>query len=122
MARILLVEDNALFQHALTQMLTAFGHEVILAADGRQALAQLRLQPCEVILTDVLMPEIDGLEVLRRVAREHPGMPVIVMSGGSARTPLADVLQLALSLGARAVLAKPFRSAELREALAAVLP
>jgi CheY-like chemotaxis protein len=59
--------------------------------------------------------------VLRCVARDHPALPVIVMSGGSARMPGADVLQLAQSLGARAILAKPFGAAELREALAAVL-
>ena len=121
MARILLVDDNPHVQHVLARLLAMLGHDVVHAADGREALAQLRRAGCDAILTDVLMPELDGLDVLRHVARDHPGLPVIAMSGGSARMPGADALQLAHSLGAHAILAKPFGAAELREALAAVL-
>jgi CheY-like chemotaxis protein len=121
MARILIVDDNPYVQQTLAQLLAMLGHEVVRAGDGRQALAHLRRERCDAVLTDVLMPEIDGLEVLRCVARDHPGLPVIAMSGGSARMPSTDVLQLAHSLGAHAILAKPFGAAELRETLAAVL-
>jgi CheY-like chemotaxis protein len=121
MARILLVDDNPHVQHTLARLLAMLGHDVVYAADGREAMAQLRREGCDAVLTDVLMPEMDGLDVLRHVARDHPGLPVIAMSGGSARMPGADALQLAHSLGASAILAKPFGAAELREALAAVL-
>jgi CheY-like chemotaxis protein len=103
-------------------LLTQLGHEVAQAHDGRQALALLGRQPVDVVLTDVLMPEADGLEVVRAVRRDHPGVAVIVMSGGSARLPGADALQLARTLGAHAILPKPFNASDLREAIAGVLP
>ena len=75
MARILLVDDNPFVQQVLAQLLTVLGHEVVQAGDGRQALAHLRRERYDAILTDVLMPEIDGLEVLRCAARYHPVVP-----------------------------------------------
>lgn len=121
MARILLVDDDPLLLHVLTQILALLGHEVTSAADGRQALARLRCEPFDVILTDVLMPEADGLELIRHAARDHPHLPVIAMSGGSSRVPGAEGLQLARRLGAKAVLAKPFGAPELRETIVAVM-
>lgn len=117
MARILLVDDDPLLLQTLAQLLTTLGHEVIRAVDGRQALAWLRREACDLVLTDVLMPELDGLEMIRHVARERPGLPVIAMSGGSARMPGAEGLQLARRLGARAILPKPFGTAELSEVI-----
>src|SRR5262245_17413186 len=95
MARILIVDDDPLVQLTVARLLAMLGHEAVRAADGREALAQLRSSPCDVILTDVLMPEVDGLEVIRRVSQDHPGVPIIAMSGGSARVPSTDALQLA---------------------------
>jgi CheY-like chemotaxis protein len=122
MARILLVDDDPLLHDTLSQMLALQGHEVVRALDGRQALTQLRLRAVDVVLTDVLMPESDGLEVVRQVRRDHPDIAVIAMSGGSARLPGADALRLARTLGAHGILPKPFGAADLREAIADVWP
>ena len=121
MARILLVDDDPRIRSALASLLAGLGHEVFEAGDGREALERLRRQPVEVVLTDILMPENDGLEVIQAVRREYPGIAVIAMSGGSARLPGTDTLQVARTLGAHAILAKPFGSRELREAVAAAL-
>src|SRR5262245_7608481 len=122
MARILLVDDDPLIQELLTLALIDQGHEVISALDGKQALKMLKQQRVDLILTDVLMPEADGLEVIRAVRRDHPGLPIIAMSGGSSRIPGLDGLYMARALGAIAVLSKPFTEEDLREAIDTVLP
>ncbi|MGD9713833.1 MAG: response regulator [Thermomicrobiales bacterium] len=121
MARVLLVEDNPLLQSLLSQLLTRLGHEVVAVRDGREALAQMRQHLIDVILTDLLMPEVDGLEVILAVRRDYPGVAVIAMSGGSARFPSADALHTARTLGAHAILPKPFNATHLREVIADVL-
>jgi two-component system, chemotaxis family, chemotaxis protein CheY len=122
MARILLVDDDPLVGTTLAPLLADRGYQVVLAADGRQALGQLRRQPIDVVVTDILMPEVDGLEVIRAVLRDYPGVAVIAMSGGSARLPGADALQLARTLGAHAILPKPLSAKDLDEAIVSVLP
>jgi CheY-like chemotaxis protein len=73
------------------------------------------------VLTDVLLPEADGLEVIRAVQKEFPSVPLIAMSGGSARLPGTDALQLARLLRARAILPKPFSEDDLLAAIALAL-
>ncbi len=121
MARVLLVEDNPVLQTSLSLILGVQGHEVVEATDGKQALEHLRRQAVDVVLTDVLMPEVDGLEMLRTMRREFPQVPVIAMSGGSPRLSGDNVLHMAGLLGARAILSKPFTTEELRDALAQAL-
>jgi CheY-like chemotaxis protein len=122
MARILLVDDDPLIHDTLSQLLAIQGHEVVGALNGRQALAQLRIHRIDVVVTDVLMPESDGLEVVQQVRRDHPDIAVIAISGGSARLPGGDALQLARTLGAHAILFKPFGAADLGEVIARVWP
>jgi CheY-like chemotaxis protein len=121
MARILVVDDDPLIQATLPLALLEHGHEVVQALDGKQALNQMRRQAIDLVIADVLMPEVDGLELLRAVQKELPQVPVIAMSGGSSRLPGADVLQLARLLGARAVLAKPFTEEDLLTAIRTAL-
>jgi CheY-like chemotaxis protein len=117
MARILLIDDDPMIRATLPLALAVAGHEAVVARDGKEGLRLLRQAPIDLVLTDVLMPEADGLEVLGAVHKEFPGLPVIAISGGSARLPGTDGLQLARYLGAAAVLAKPFTEQELREAV-----
>lgn len=121
MARILLVDDDPIIRTTLPLALNFQGHEAVPACDGRQALRVLRQQPIDVVLTDILMPDVDGLEVVRAVRKEFPRLPVVAMSGGSTRLPGRDALQLASHLGAHAVLAKPFTEQQLRDAIGKVL-
>jgi CheY-like chemotaxis protein len=121
MPRILVIDDDPLIQETLTIVLEDHGHAVVAAADGRQGLKELRQGGVDLIITDVLMPESDGLEVIRAVRKEFPRLRVVAMSGGSARLPGAGALHLAQLLGASALLAKPFNQADVLAAVAAAL-
>jgi CheY-like chemotaxis protein len=99
-------------------MLARAGHEVTEAADGAEGLASVRAHMPDVIITDILMPNKEGIETIRDVRREAPGLPILVISGN----PGSDLyMQMAKLLGAHAALAKPFRSAELLRAVDALL-
>ena len=102
--RILLVDDNDLVRDVLRAMLNAGGFHVQEAQDGAHALRALDNEPFDAILTDLVMPDCDGIELLRKVRQTFPGIRVLAMSGASA-APL--YLQAAQVLGASGVLAKP---------------
>jgi CheY-like chemotaxis protein len=121
MARILLIDDDPLIRATLPLALAELGHDAVVAGDGKEGLRRLREGPIDLVLTDVLMPEADGLEVVGAVRKEFPRLGVIAISGGSARLPGRDALQLARYLGADLVLAKPFTEEELGQAIDRVL-
>ena len=122
MARILLIDDDPMIRATLPLALADLGHDAVVAGDGKEGLRLLRREgPIDLVLTDVLMPEADGLEVVGTVRKEFPRLGVIAISGGSARLPGRDALQLARYLGADLVLAKPFTEEELGQAIDRVL-
>jgi CheY-like chemotaxis protein len=96
------------------------GHDFIEAATGREALTVFRADPVDLVITDLYMPDMDGLEFTRRLVEEFVGAKVIAMSGGALQKP-ADALAVAAQLGAVATLAKPFSIAELRTVVRQVL-
>ncbi len=116
MPHILVVDDDDAIRFLLRAFLEAAGHEVREAADGDEALRALADAPADLVLCDMFMPRRDGLETLRELARSHPGLPVVAMSGG-ARQGLLDVLPFADRLGAVDVLAKPFDRQTVLEAV-----
>lgn len=113
MARILVVDDDAAIRSVMRRCLALDGHDVEEAATGREALKLFRAEPMELVITDLYMPDMDGLEFTRRLIQEFVGTKVIAMSGGALQKP-ADALAVASQLGAMATLAKPFSVAELR--------
>jgi CheY-like chemotaxis protein len=115
--RILVVEDEAYFRQALRDVLRQLGHDVGEASDGREAVAEMAATAFDVVITDIFMPEKDGLETIMEIRSRFPKVGIIAMSGGGIGTA-ADVLQLATHLGADVVLRKPFDRAHLIEALA----
>lgn len=117
MAAILLIEDNAELLAQIQGALEAEGHAVRPAADGADGLALLAQQSFDLVITDILMPGLDGIEVLKAIRRDRPRLPVIVMSGGGRLIGREEVLFMSRSLGATATLDKPFR----REALLALV-
>jgi two-component system, chemotaxis family, chemotaxis protein CheY len=114
MASILIIDDDGHVRAALRMALEDAGHAVREAAHGAAGLEAYRSDPADLVISDVYMPETDGLETLRVLRREWPDARVIAMSGGSARLPV-DVLSLARALGAIGVLDKPVRAAGLLE-------
>lgn len=115
---IAIADDVPEIQMLASTWLTAEGHRVLCAADGAQLLEIVRLQPVDVVITDVMMPESDGFEVIRELRRLHPQVRIITISGGASVMPLNDCLRVAKALGAHAVLAKPLTRSKLSETLA----
>jgi DNA-binding response OmpR family regulator len=107
MARILLIDDDDPFRIMLKVALTQSHHEVVEARDGRKAIALFAENPAELVITDIIMPDKDGLEILPELRRKHPAVKIIAMSGGG-RINAADFLKIAKMLGADRTLSKPF--------------
>lgn len=112
MPRILVVDDSAGLREIMSIGLRASGYEVAQACDGRRALELQRAHPCEVIVTDLFMPEMDGIETIQVLRQEFPGTAIVAISGVPTKTG-ADFLEVAAKLGADRVLRKPFTIAEL---------
>lgn len=79
--RVLIVDDEVLLLRSLRRRLVRAGHHVMIASNGREALEALAEADFDVIVTDVRMPEMTGLELARRLSRLQPGLPLIFMSG-----------------------------------------
>ena len=120
MARILVIDDEEPVRNVLRQMLERAGHEVAEASDGRVGLRHVREQQIELVITDILMPEQEGIETIRALHKEFPRIKVLAISGGGRRKNLG-VLSEAEFFGAHSVLPKPFERAELLKAVSTLL-
>jgi CheY-like chemotaxis protein len=126
-ARILVVDDDPAIRSVMRRCLALDGHDVEEAATGREAIKLFRAAPTDLVITDLYMPDMDGLEFTRRLVQEFVGTKVIAMSGGAAMSSESlrkpeDALAVASQLGAIATLAKPFSVAELRAVVQQALP
>lgn len=110
--RILLVDDDADFGLALKLALEADGYAVQLAVNGGEALALQRRQPADVVITDLVMPEQDGFEIIQSFRREFPQTKIVVVSGAE-RLDVPRYLSAAKLMGVDATLQKPFAVAVL---------
>jgi len=115
MPTVLRVDDDELVRKSLARMVEGAGHLAWEAADGRVALEMLRFRKFDVVVLDLVMPEIDGLELIRTVTIEHPNIRLVAISGGCFGN--TNYLKAAASFGAHAVLEKPFRRQELLDAI-----
>ncbi|NOT42417.1 MAG: response regulator [Alphaproteobacteria bacterium] len=120
MAKILICEDDELYQQIAEAAFAGGEHEVVFAANGVQALSHLRASAFDLVVTDLLMPDKDGLEVIRAIREGSVKTPILAMTAGlaSLKEPL---LVAASALGANDVIQKPFRPAALRERVDALL-
>lgn len=119
MAEILIVDDAPDIRAFIATVLTNAGHHVLEAGDGQEGLRLLDEHPIQLIITDLVMPEMDGIEMLRRVRKLTPPVPVIAVSGGSMHSPV--YLGAAKHLGAVRVLHKPFNKLSLLQAVAGAM-
>lgn len=108
MSRILVIDDEEDVRALALEALASAGHEVILAADGVQGLKLQRERPADVVITDLLMPEKEGIETILDLKREFPNVKIIAISGGGKAVNKLSYLSLAGDLGADLVLTKPF--------------
>src|SRR5215218_1918055 len=115
--RILVVDDEPAVREALERALRLDGHDVLLAADGQEALGTLDARPPDAVVLDVLMPRVDGLELCRRMRRRGDRTPVLMLT---ARDAVSDRVA-GLDAGADDYLVKPFALDELLARVRALL-
>ena len=114
MATILIFDDEEPIRALLRTTLEAAGHKVVEAANGRIGLDLYRLKPTDLIITDIAMPELNGLDLILALTRQFLHAKVIAMTGGGAETNVLDVAKL---LGARRTFQKPFNMPQLLDAV-----
>jgi CheY-like chemotaxis protein len=127
--QILVIDDDADVRDIIRRFLELAGYEVRTSADAVEAVTQLNLQPVHVVITDMIMPKVNGVEAIRIILKDFPDVRIIAMSGGgnfgdsykpNAITTTA-YLAVAERAGAHYALSKPFESAELVRAVDQVL-
>jgi two-component system, cell cycle response regulator CpdR len=113
MARILLAEDNASVREYAERGLAGLGHTVVATADGAEALEKLKHETFDLLLTDIVMPIMDGIALALAAGDAAPTMPILMMSGYAQERQRAHNLESLIS----DVLSKPFTLGELRAAI-----
>ena len=106
MTRILVVDDNASVRTTARALLEAAGFEVVEAESGATALKTLTSERFEAVLTDIFMPDTDGIELIHTLHRQSPDLPIVAMSGGGYNDG-KDVLAVARLFGAVQIIQKP---------------
>jgi DNA-binding response OmpR family regulator len=113
--RVLIVDDNAEFGGMLAENLRQAGFVASHLEKAAAALRLLALETVDVLVTDIVMPDCDGLEMIQLARRHHPALYIIAISGGTPRSEL--YLKIGLKLGADEILLKPFSFADLLAAI-----
>jgi DNA-binding response OmpR family regulator len=120
MSHILVIDDDIDLRVIMQEALQAAGYEVSMAADGAQGIALQRKQPASLLITDIFMPNKEGIETIRDFREEFPNVPIIAMSGGG-KLKRQSSLFTAKALGAEVILRKPFKMSDLLRSVAALL-
>ncbi len=115
--KILIVDDEVQVANLLAESVQLQGHEAIVAVSGAEGLALLEERRPDAIFLDLVMPEMSGIEVLRRIRATHPALPVIVITGHASATQIEE----AKRLGATDCVVKPFVLNQLNQALGKLL-
>ena len=116
-SKILIVDDEPFMIDMMLLILTELGYEVSTAGNGKEGLRILESVQPDLVITDIVMPDMEGIEFLRALAKERKNLPVIVMSGHAIGMKF---LNSAHAFGAKATLQKPFTPGQLSEAITAV--
>lgn len=131
MNRILVIDDEKDIRIVLKQILELEGYDVDIAANGKDGLAKLEQHGADLVITDIIMPGIDGVATVGLIKKDHPRLPVIVISGGGNVAPAAyepgaistsAFLASAEQAGADRTLTKPFERQEILGAIRELLP
>ena len=116
MNSVLIIEDDEFVQNMLKQTFERAGYEVATASNGRIGLQLYECKPFDVVITDLIMPEMEGIETISSLCKGNPDVQVIAISGGGRNNP-EDYLELAQKLGAKKTFTKPVDRKKLLEAV-----
>jgi DNA-binding response OmpR family regulator len=116
MKRILIIDDEFSIRSMLKKMLEQEGFDIIVASDGKEGMKLFEKDPADLVITDIIMPEKDGLEIIQALRKGYPDVPIIAMSGGG-RNPPDGYLNMAKLFGAQATFEKPLKKEELLNAI-----
>ncbi|NOX08420.1 MAG: response regulator [Gammaproteobacteria bacterium] len=115
MKTILIVDDEPSVRKMLQRMLATATHKVLEAGNGIEAEALIVSNEVDLLITDIVMPEKHGIDLIMTLKEKLPELPIIAISGGGGVTGRFDYLEVAALVGARNVLRKPFQADELRQ-------
>lgn len=117
MARIVLVDDESSVRSFIEEVLARYGHDVQTAHGGLEALAMLRKSPPDLVITDIVMPNMTGVKLIKEIRKIHPDQKIIAISGGGPNYSAKTCVELARTSGADDALMKPFSMNDLRAAV-----
>ena len=120
MSKILLIDDDRAVRQMIRMTLAHAGYEVVEASNGLEGMDAIHREKVDLVITDLIMPEKEGLETIMDMKREDASTKIIAISGGG-RGPADCYLEVAKKIGAAKVISKPFRSSELLDAVAELL-
>ena len=125
-ARILIIDDDLQVLEMLGEMIEQLGYEPIMAHDGAAGIRMFRQSPVDLVITDIFMPEKEGISTIMELRKERPTLPIIALSGGGRfgdtdLTAKMDFLEVAERVGASAKLRKPVDFEELAETISRLL-
>lgn len=121
MGRLLLIEDNDEVREAMTFLLERAGHTVVVLPDGRKAVDVCQKRDVDIVITDIVMPEREGIDTIRVLRKQIPGIGIVAISGGGRYGRSEEYLTAARQLGADVTLSKPVDPATLLEVLSDLL-
>jgi len=107
MEKVLVIDDDSLVRDNIVRILERQGYQVLVASDGVRGLRMFRSEQPDLVITDVIMPEKDGIETIREIRGDCPDAKIIAISGGG-RIGNVDFLKVAEKVGASEIIAKPF--------------
>ena len=116
MKQILVIDDESQIRSMLKKMLEREGFDVITAFDGKEGMKLFRENPADLVITDIIMPEKEGFEIIMELKKSSPNVPVIAISGGGKNSP-DGYLNIAKKFGAKAIFKKPVENKELLKAV-----
>lgn len=118
---VLVIDDDELVRETLRTALEGAGYRVVMAPEGEEGVALFHTAPTDVVLCDIFMPGMEGIETIRMLRRWNPEVKIVAISGGGKRGELA-YLDIAQKLGADRALAKPFAVSEMLATIRELVP
>lgn len=118
---ILVADDEDSIRSLLEHFLANAGHSVVVVGNAREACEAMARQAFDLVITDVLMPDGDGLDLITELRKKQPNARILAMSGGGRYLEGSDYLKLAKGLGAHAAMMKPFTWQQLQDAIQVAL-